>query len=138
MTPEFIQQVVLGILGGGGVAGIFALVNKRSRSPESQNELARLGNEFAKQLLDDARSERKELRDTIKELEESNSAKQESIDRLNTIAENKDRRIAELERRQNLVAQKLQAGEKITLSDIFGGDSPAQIHIVMDEENEIA
>ncbi len=132
-TPQFLQSLVLGIFGGGLVTGIFALLSKKSRSPESQNELARLGNEFATKLLEDARSERRELRETIKELEKSNFTKQETIDRLNTLVDQKDKRIEEFETRQRIVAKKLHVGEKITLHDIFGDDAPSGVQIVSDE-----
>jgi len=133
-SDSIFQTIAVAILTGGLVSGIFALVTKRARSPESQNELARLGNEFATKLLEDARTERTELRLTIKDLESSNGTKQTTIDRLNALLETKNNRIDELEKRQQIVAVKLQAGEKITLQDIFGEDAPTDIHVVVDKE----
>jgi predicted nuclease with TOPRIM domain len=138
MTPEMFQNIIVSILGGGLVAGVFSLLTKKSKSPESQNELARLGDEFASQLLKEAQLERKELRLTIEELEksvkeQSTSIKtlEESIERLKVILQAKDDRISELEDRQTLLAEKLQHGEKISLTDIFGKDAP-DVHIVVD------
>lgn len=137
-TPEFIQTIVSSALGGGVVAGIFSVITKKSKSPESQNELARLGNEFASKLLEDARVERKELRDTIKELESTKATQTSSIERLTALLEAKDDKIRELENRQQILAQKLQMGELITLKDIFGKDAPAIIAIAIDEDTIVA
>lgn len=133
-----IQGLISGIFGAGLISGVLAIIQKRSRSPESQNELARLGNEFAAKLLEDARTERSELRTTIKELESSNSTKQETIDRLNALLEQKDRLIDELEHRRRIVARKLQIGERITLHDIFGEDAPHDVHLVVSDEPDVA
>lgn len=124
MDQQVFQTIITALLSSGIVAGIFSLLTKKSRSPESENELARLGSDFAAQLLEDARSERKELRLTIIDLEKSNDTKQDTIDRLKALANDKDNRIAELERRQQLVAEKLQHGQSITLVDIFGKEAP--------------
>lgn len=137
-SDNIFQTIAVAVLTGGLVSGIFALVTKRARSPESQNELARLGNDFAAKLLEDARTERGELRQTIKELEGSNGTKQETIDRLNALLEKKNERIDELERRQQVTARKLQAGEKITLQDIFGEDAPVDIHIAVVDKEAVA
>lgn len=137
-TDDFIRTIISGLLGGGFFAGLFAIISKKSTSPESQNELARLGNEFASKLLEDARAERKELRDTIKELENTKSAQSESIDKLNGILLNKDEKIRELEGRQQTLAQKLRLGEKITLKDIFGKDAPSEITFTIDEDTIVA
>jgi septal ring factor EnvC (AmiA/AmiB activator) len=139
MSPEALQAIITAILSGGFVGGAFSLFTKKSRSPESQNDLARLGNEFAAQLLEDARKERTELRLTISELEQTNkehveasTTKQESIDRLKRLLEDKNDRIRILETQRETVAQKLQNGEKITLADIFGRDAP-KIQLFVDE-----
>ena len=132
MTPDLIQSIIMGILSGGLVGGIMTLVTKKARSPESQNELARLGNEFATQMLEEARTERKELRLTISELEGHVSTKQGTIDRLTKLLQDKDDKIADLESRQHLLAQKLQRGEKITLADIFGKDAP-EVHLIIED-----
>ncbi len=131
LSPQFIQSLLIGIFGGGLVSGIFALLSKKARSPESQNELARLGNEFAAKLLEDARLERQELRETIRELEQSIFTKDETIQRLKTLLEQKDHQIRDLEQRRYVVAHKLQTGEKITLADIFGDDAPSNIQIIV-------
>jgi len=138
MNPDLLQTIIAAVLSSGLISGIFTLVSKRSRSPESQNELARLGNEFASQLLEDARAERKELRATIIELEKSNSTKQETIDRLKSLLDEKDKRINELEDRQHILAGKLRAGEQITLADIFGKNAPSEIRVVVDGAGSIA
>lgn len=137
MSIDFIQTIITAIITGGLVSGIFSLVSKRARSPESQNELARLGNDFATKLLEDARAERKELRETIRELENSNNTKQEVIDRLNALAMDKDRRINEFEDRQKIIANKIKTGERVTLSDIFGKNAP-EITIVIDGTEAVA
>jgi septal ring factor EnvC (AmiA/AmiB activator) len=133
MNPETIQSIVVAVISGGLVSGIFTLVGKKTKSPESQNDLAKLGNEFAAQLLEDARAERKELRLSIQELENSNDVKQATINRLNDLLAQKDRRITELEERQNDMARKLQRGEAISLRDIFGHDAP-NINMTLLEE----
>lgn len=133
-TGDFLQSAISSLLGGGVVAGIFAVITKKSSSPESQNELARLGNDFASKLLEDARAERKELRDTIKELESTKSAQSASIEKLNGILSSKDEKIRELEDRQQTLAHKLRLGEKITLKDIFGKDAPSEITFTVDED----
>lgn len=124
MSADLLQNVVTAVLSSGVVAGLFALLTKKSQSPESQNELARLGNEFAAKLLEDARTERAELRLTIKDLEGSIDTKQESIDRLKSLLDEKDKKIHVLEELQHKVATKLQQGHPLTLADIFGGDAP--------------
>lgn len=124
MPPELIQSIVVALLTGGFVSGIFAVINKKTVSPESQNDLARLGNEFAAQLLKDAKEERAELRASITELEKSNETKEQSIKRLKKLLEEKDARIEILENHQQNVASKLQRGEPLTLFDIFGKDAP--------------
>lgn len=146
MTPEIFQNIITSILSGGLVAGLFSLVTKRSKSPESQNELARLGNDFAAQLLKEAQLERTELRLTITELEKSLREQnksietlEDSIDRLKNLLKTKNDRIDELHKRQHLLAGKLQSGEKISLVDIFGtdvlGTGLSDIH---DIENTVA
>lgn len=132
LTPDIIQTAVSSVVVAAVVSGIFTYVNKRSKSPESQNQLAQIGADFAAKLLSDAVVERRELRTTITELEKSNDVKQESIDRLKGILAEKDRRIADLVNRQHMVASKLQRGEVITLQDIFGDDAPV-IEVALEE-----
>lgn len=138
---DFIQQIVITLLTSGLITGIFALLTKRSRSPESQNELARLGNEFAAKLLEDARKEREELRITIDKLEGIKTqkdseleSKNQAIQNLTNILADKNRKIEELEFRRGVVARKLQMGEIITLRDIFGADAPDEIGLPVDED----
>jgi predicted RNase H-like nuclease (RuvC/YqgF family) len=149
MSAEFLQNLVVVIITSGLVTGIFSLLTKRSKSPESQNDLARLGNDFAAQLLKEAQEERKELRTTIGNLEalleqkkrEYNTTIEEkdayietlenSIETLKSILKSKTDRIEELEARQQLLAEKLQKGEKISLTDIFGDNAP-DVHVIVD------
>lgn len=132
MSPEALQVLIAAVLSSGLVSGLITFLTKKARSPESQNQLAKLGNDFAAQLLTDARTERAELRLTITELESSNDTKQSSIDRLQGLLKEKDRRIEELENRQQVLAQKLQRGEVITLVDIFGSEAP-EIQVIVSE-----
>lgn len=127
------QIVVTALLSSGMVGGVLALITKSMWSPESKNELARLGNEFAQQLLQDAKVEREELRITIRDLEHSLSTKREIIERLNQLAEDKDIVIRNLEERQIKMAEKLKKGLPITLQDIFGGNAPAKYKLGYDE-----
>lgn len=127
------QIVVTALLSSGVVGGVLALITKSMWSPESKNELARLGNEFAQQLLQDAKVEREELRITIRDLEHSLSTKREIIERLNQLAEDKDVVIRDLEQRQIKMAEKLKKGLPITLQDIFGGTAPANYNLGYDE-----
>lgn len=119
-----VEVLITALLTSGFVTGIFTLVTKKVWSPESKNELARLGSEFAQQLLRDAKSEREELRLTIRELQETVSIHHKTIDRLEHLAKAKDKIIAELEERQFKMAEKLRQGLPITLIDIFGDDAP--------------
>lgn len=127
------QIVVTALLSSGMVGGVLALITKSMWSPESKNELARLGNEFAQQLLQDAKVEREELRITIRDLEHSLLTKREIIERLNQLAEDKDIVIRDLEQRQIKMAEKLKKGLPITLQDIFGGNAPANYTLGHDE-----
>lgn len=117
---NYAQIVVTVLLSSGFVGGVMALLTKQMWSPESKNDLARLGNELAHQLLVDAKTEREELRLTIRELESTITEKGEVIARLNKIAHEKDRMISDLEDRQHKLALKIHLGEPITLYDIFG------------------
>lgn len=132
-NATLVQIVVTALLSSGMVGGVLALITKAEWSPESKNELARLGNEFAQQLLQDAKVEREELRITIRDLEHSLSTKREIIERLNKLAEDKDIVIRNLEQRQIDMAEKLKKGLPITLQDIFGGNAPANYTLGYDE-----
>lgn len=124
MELNYPQIVVSMLLSTGFVSGIFALLTKSMWSPESKNDLARMGNEFARQLLADAKSEREELRLTIHELEDLDTKNRNTIARLQKLLEDKNRKIQELERRLNDMAQKLHSGTPISLRDIFGDSAP--------------
>lgn len=122
--PNTVQVITLAVLSSGLVSGLFTLFAKKLWSPESENDLARLGNEFASQLLRDAKVEREELRQTIKDLEESNDVKQSTILRLERLLHEKNQRITELEKQKGEVVRKLKNGEQITLHDLFGDMAP--------------
>lgn len=127
------QMVVSVLLSGGFVGGLFALLTKSMWSPESKNDLARLGNDFARQLLADAQTERAELRLTIHELETNKTAHLETIERLKNLLNEKNRVIRELEERLTRMAEKLSAGEAISLRDIFGENAPDHTYYSPDE-----
>lgn len=129
MNLNYAQLIVTALLSSGFVTGMIALFGKTLTSPESKNDLARLGNEFAHQLLLDAKSEREELRLTIRELEQTNITQIDIIGRLEKLAHEKDKVIEELERRQIVIANKLQAGDPITLQDIFGPTAPKEFQL---------
>lgn len=124
MPAELLQSTVVAGLVSAVVLGIFQLINRRTRTPESEAERTRLGNDFLRGLLDDARKEREELRATITELKQTNETNVDAIRRLQTLLDDKTDRIEKLEDRQQMLAGKLQAGEQITLADIFGSDAP--------------
>lgn len=127
MEVNLAQIFVSVVLSSGFVGGFFALLTKRMTSPESRNDLARLGNEFAHQLLQDARTEREELRLTINELEDIVTKKHDTIERLKHLAREKDLVIKELEHRLIVLAEKINSGQTITLKDIFGEKAPNAI-----------
>lgn len=135
MEASLAQIVVASLLSSGFVGGVIAALTKAMWSPESKNELAKLGNDFAQQLLEDAKTEREELRLTIKELESILTDHEASITRLKALAEEKDRVINELERRQTILASKLQQGLTITLKDIFG--DKASNDVILHYGNEV-
>ena len=123
---NIVQIVVTALLSSGLVGGLITLLSKRVWSPESKNELARIGSEFAQLLLEEARTEREELRMTIVELEASILTKEEAIERLKLMAREKDSVISLLEERQFVVARKIQQGELVSLYDIFGPKTPPE------------
>lgn len=132
MTPEQIGTVIqtygpvftfVGLV----VTGAFTIRAERERrrarqdvTPESANETTRIGNEFLTGLLKDAREERKELRDTIRQLTEDGTTKDSVIQTLRSLDQKKTDQIAVLERRAEMAAAKLRAGIPLTLSDILG------------------
>lgn len=133
MEFNFTQVIVSVIISSSFVGGVFAAFTKKMWSPEAKNDLAKLGNDFARQLLEDAKSERQELRLTIAELEDVVQENKASITRLKLLAEEKDRVIQELERRMARLAEKISSGEVITLQDIFGEKAPKDIVITKQE-----
>lgn len=110
------------------ISSITTIAVKKLVSPESRNELARIGNEFAEQLLKEARSEREELRATISELEGVLAANHETITKLRRIADEKDLVIQELESRRFNVALKLRNGQTVTAEDVFGAKVPIEFY----------
>jgi predicted RNase H-like nuclease (RuvC/YqgF family) len=127
-TPDVLQILAMSSVAAALISGLFllvqTLVTKRLRSPADENERTKLGNEFLRSLLEDARKEREELRMTISELKQTGETKDETIARLEALAESKDDRIHELESRIDNMARKLQSGQVITLHDVFGRDAP--------------
>jgi septal ring factor EnvC (AmiA/AmiB activator) len=127
-APDILQIVSASSVAAALVTGIFllvqTLVTKKLRTPADENERTKLGNEFLRSLLEDARKEREELRMTINELKQSGETKDETIARLEALADSKDDRIHELEARIENMARKLQSGLVITLQDVFGPDAP--------------
>lgn len=110
------------------ISSITTIAVKKLVSPEARNELARIGNEFAEQLLKEARSEREELRATISELEGVLAANHETITKLRRIADEKDLVIHELESRRFNVALKLRNGQTVTAEDVFGEKVPIEFY----------
>lgn len=122
-------QVVTAVaLSSSFISSITTIAVKKLVSPESRNELARIGNEFAEQLLKEARSEREELRATISELEGVLVANHETITKLRHIAHEKDLVIHELESRRFNVALKLRNGQTVTAEDVFGAKVPIEFY----------
>lgn len=112
---------------GLGVTGGFMVRAERERrrarqdaTPESVNETTRIGNEFLTGLLKDAREERKELRDTIRQLTADGTTKDTVIETLRSLDRRKTDQIEVLERRAEAAAAKLRAGMALTLADILG------------------
>lgn len=118
------QLVVSVLLSAGFVSGIFALFTKKMWSPESKNDLAKLANDFASQLLNDAKVEREELRLSIRELEGVVTENREIIHRLESLAKEKDKVIGALEERLKIIAEKVRDGRVVTIKDIFGDSAP--------------
>ncbi|MDR6142379.1 chromosome segregation ATPase [Microbacterium foliorum] len=132
MTPEQISALLQSItplltLAGLAVTGTFLVLAevqrrkaRRDTTPESVNETTRIGNDFLTGLLKEAREERKELRETIRDLERDGTTKRERISALESLAERKDDQILVLERRAEKAAAKLRAGYTLTVADILG------------------
>lgn len=133
MELNMVQVIVTALLSSGFVGGLMTLLQKMIPSPESKNDLARLGNEFAHQLLIDAKTEREELRLTIRELEDLITEKRDTVDRLKQLAKDKDDTIRDLEERLIKMAEKLESGQRITLRDIFGEKAPEGFLITKEE-----
>jgi hypothetical protein len=95
---------------------------RQDRSPADENEATRIGNDFFKSLLSEAREERKELRETIAALERDGNVKRERIEALEALDRKKTHRIEVLERRAQKAAEKLAAGVLLTVADLLGAD----------------
>lgn len=116
------------------VTGIFTVIVRRMRTPETAIAEKKLTQDAVaaaqalyQGMLMDASNERKELRQTITELEqlslkrgEDIRHRDEAIARLNEIIRKKDEHIRALEARQRANAEKLRQGELLTLEDILG------------------
>jgi phage-related minor tail protein len=126
MAATGIDATIVGIIAflSSLVSSLTTIAVKKERSPESKNELARIGNEFAEQLLNEARSEREQLRATISELESVLATNHDTMTTLRRIAVEKDLVIQELEARRFNVALKLRNGQKVTYEDVFGTKVP--------------
>lgn len=128
LLDTLLPSVASGIVVAAIVAGIFGISqaviarkSRQDRTPADENEATRLGNEFFKTLLGEAREERKELRETIRQLETDGTTKQSRIDALLALDARKTRRIDILEMRARLAAEKLASGSLLTIVDILGG-----------------
>lgn len=113
----------IGVYVGQGVTLILALIaifGKRVASKSDDNDAMKLGNEFLRGLLADAKSEREELRATIEELRDDRKSHEESLARLKALLDQKNERIEQLEATLDRIAEKLSAGESVTLADLVG------------------
>lgn len=132
MTPAEIGQLVTSVLTGSfGIGAIvYLVIQKRLRTPADENDSIRLGNEFLRGLLDDARKEREELRKTIDELRDARTDNEATILRLQKLLASKDERIEALESLLERITEKLHRGEHITLEDVLGSRPlPEQSHV---------
>ena len=139
---DFIQSLVSGAVGAAIIGGSFtvvqSVVSKRVRSPA--DKLA--GEEFAyrvlKERLDEANADRKVLSETVDYLRED-ARKRDAVDAEDFDREQKriqlvrdlNRRIGELENhirayenRLSMLAEKVRAGNPITVSDIYDIPDP--------------
>lgn len=110
---------------------VVAVINKKARTPSDENDSIRLGNEFLRGLLSDAKAEREELRKTIEELRDDKKTHEEAVSRLESIADTKDARIRELEAILERLTEKLQRGEVVSLQDILGDTTGSSPIIIM-------
>ena len=104
------------------IAVIGAIASRRLRTPSDDNDATRVAREWYRGMLEDAKSEREELRKSIEELRTVGLEKNAAIFRLEKLVRHKDERIAELEERQRKNVEKLRDGQVLTLSDILGLD----------------
>jgi hypothetical protein len=118
--PNLAVIIITALMSSSVVAALVTLFSKKVVSPEAKIDLARMGSEFAHQLLMDAKVEREELRLTIKELEGLVQEKNDSIKRLTKVLDEKERVIRKLERTQVVMINKLRLGEPVKLEDITG------------------
>lgn len=118
--PNLAVIIITALMSSSVVAALVTLFSKKIVSPEAKIDLARMGSEFAHQLLMDAKVEREELRLTIKELEGLVQEKNDSIKRLTKVLDEKERVIRKLERTQIVMINKLRLGEPVKLEDLTG------------------
>lgn len=130
MIPGIDPQ--LGLLLGTSITAIaslgtalLAIFGKKIWGASDQNESVKLGNEFLRGLLNDARTEREELRKTIDDLRADAKSHADAIARLTSILTSKDARIQQLETLLEALTEKLRRGEAITLADLLATDSAA-------------
>lgn len=133
--PNTLQVIIAAVLSSSFIGGVFTLLTKKVSSPENKTSLASLSNEFASQLLTDARAEREELRLTIRELERLLGKNEDTIKRLNALLVEKDRRITELDEHRKVMLTKINLGQRVTLTDLFGDIAPPGIIIKTDQED---
>lgn len=128
------QLIAAIVMSSAFTTGLFSVLSKKLQSPEAKNDLTKLGNDFAHQLLTEARNEREQLRLTIKELSSTVVTKDETIDRLKHLLREKDQVIQDLELRQVRLAKKLREGTPITLKDVFGEVAPEGIMLTYETD----
>lgn len=118
------QQIVLSMVSSGVLVALITAFSRLLPSSDvkrqEQNELINMGNEFAKELLDQARVEREELRKTLAELAEIRVKNNVTIAKLEQLVIDKDYTIREMETRQYAVASKIRMDLPVTDVDIFG------------------
>lgn len=126
MTPSEI-----GLYVGQGVTVLVALIalfGKKLRSPADENDSIRLGNEFLRGLLEDARKEREELRKTLEEMRSDRVGHEQTITRLEGLLVGKDIRIRELEDLLESLTEKLRRGQVITIEDLLSTNTGSMTH----------
>lgn len=110
---------------------------RKDRTPADENEATKIANELFGTLLTEAREERKELRETIRDLKNDGTTKAERILALEEIDRKKSLRIGVLEARARLAAEKLAAGERLTVIDILGDPNQPDTVLVREVRAEL-